>query len=86
MFIARSKKFDKQYKKLPIKTQQQFVYRLKLYLEDKDHPLLHVHSLAGSYRGSQSLNVNADVRAVFKIKDRDTIYFSAIGSHSELYR
>jgi addiction module RelE/StbE family toxin len=85
MFIARSKRFDKQYKKLPRKTREQFAERLKLYLEDQSHPLLHVHSLAGSYRGSQSFNVNADMRAVFKIKDGDTIYFSVIGSHSELY-
>jgi addiction module RelE/StbE family toxin len=85
MFIARSKKFDKQYKKLPLKIQKQFAERLKLYLEDQSHPLLHIHHLAGSYRGSQNLNINADMRAVFKIKDGDTIYFSAIGSHSELY-
>jgi mRNA-degrading endonuclease YafQ of YafQ-DinJ toxin-antitoxin module len=85
MYIARSKKFDKQYQKLPKKTQQQFSKRLYLYLEDKHHSLLHTHRLAGAYRGSQSFNVNADVRAVFKIKDGDTLYFIAIGSHSELY-
>jgi len=86
MFVARSKKFNKQYKKLPVKSQKQFVQRLKLYLEDQEHSLLKVHTLAGSYRGSQSFNVNADVRAVFKIKDSETIYFTAIGSHSQLYR
>lgn len=85
MLIARSKKFDKQYKRLSRKIREQFADRLKLYLEDQSHPLLHAHNLAGPYRGSQSFNVNADVRAVFMIKDGDTIYFSAIGSHSELY-
>lgn len=85
MFVSRSKKFDKQYKKLPQKTKRQFVQRLKLFLKDPEHTLLHVHNLAGTHRGSQSFNVNADVRAVFKIKDGDTIYFSTIGSHSQLY-
>ncbi len=85
MYIARSKRFDKQYRKLPSKIHKQFGERLKLFLDDEKHPLLHTHSLTGEYRGFQSFNVNADIRAVFLIKDTDTIYFSAIGSHSELY-
>jgi addiction module RelE/StbE family toxin len=85
MFVARSKKFDKQYRKLPNKVQIQFGERLRLFLEDENNPLLHTHSLTGVYRGFQSFNVNADVRAVFMIQDTNTIYFSAIGSHSELY-
>jgi mRNA-degrading endonuclease YafQ of YafQ-DinJ toxin-antitoxin module len=85
MFIARSKRFDKQHRKLPVKVQKQFGERLKLFLEDDTNPLLHTHALAGEYRGSSSFNVNADVRAIFIKKDSDTVYFSAIGSHSELY-
>lgn len=85
MFVARSKKFAKQYQKLPKKVQQQFKKRLLLYLEDVNHPLLRVHSLVGAYKDAFSLNVTADIRAVFKIKDSDTIYFIVIGSHSELY-
>ena len=85
MYIARSKQFDKRYRKLLSKVQKQFGERFKLFLNDEKHPLLHVHSLAGEYRGSRSFNVNADVRAVFLIQDADIIYFSAIGSHSELY-
>jgi|GEM_PF-6209071 len=75
MYIARSKKFDKQYQKLPKNPRQQFSERLQLYLEHKENSLLHVHSLVGEYRGLYSFNVNADLRAVFKIKDSDTIYF-----------
>ncbi len=85
MFIARSRLFNKQYRKLPIKIQKQFGERLKLFLENESHPLLHTHTLMGEYKGFQSFNVNADIRAVFIVKDIDTIYFSAIGSHSELY-
>jgi addiction module RelE/StbE family toxin len=85
MIIARSKQFNKQYQKLPTKIQEQFGERLKLFLDDERHPLLHTHVLTGEYRGRKSFNVNADVRAVFIIKEEETIYFSAIGSHSELY-
>ncbi len=85
MLIARSRQFEKQYRKLPIKVQKQFGDRLRLFLEDERNPLLHTHVLSGEYRGFQSFNVNADIRAVFMIRDTDTLYFSAIGSHSELY-
>lgn len=85
MFIARSKQFEKQYRKLPAKVQKQFGERLRLFLDDERNPLLHTHTLTGEYRGSQSFNVNADIRAVFMIRDTNTIYLSAIGSHSELY-
>ncbi len=86
MFISRSKQFDKQYRKLSSKVQKQFGERLKLFLDDEKNLLLHTHALTGEYRGFQSFNVNADIRAVFIIQDTDTVYFSAIGSHSELYK
>ncbi len=85
MHFARSKKFDKQYKKLEKKVQAQFGERLRLYLTEPSHELLHVHNLMGKYRGLKSFNVNADIRAIFEIMDGDTVYFSAIGTHSTLY-
>jgi addiction module RelE/StbE family toxin len=85
MIIARSRQFNRQYQKLPIKIQRQFGERLRLFFDDERHPLLHTHALTGEYRGKKSFNVNANIRAVFIIKDEETIYFSAIGSHSELY-
>jgi mRNA-degrading endonuclease YafQ of YafQ-DinJ toxin-antitoxin module len=84
MRIGRSKQFDKQYSKLPKKVQLQFNSRLKLYLEDERNALLKVHHLSGEYRGNQSFNVNADVRAVF-MRKAENLYFIMIGSHSELY-
>ena len=84
MYIGRSRKFYKQYHKLPKKVQQQFDSRLRLYLEDEENPLLKIHNLSGEYRGFQSFNVNADIRVVF-MREHEKLYFIAIGSHSELY-
>ncbi len=86
MYLARSTTFKKQYLKMPVKIRKQFGEKLKLFLEDKNHPLLHTHQLTGKYKGLQSFNVNADVRVVFQIRDKDTLYLAAIGSHSELYK
>ncbi len=85
MRIAKGKQFERQYKKLPPKTQKQFADRLKLYLENKNHSLLHVHSLKGKYTGLWSFNVTADIRVIFDDSYDEVLILIAIGSHSELY-
>ncbi len=85
MHIAKSKKLEKQYKKLPIGLQKQFAERLRLYLKDKNHSLLHAHSLAGEYKGLWSFNVSADLRVIFDDSYTNVVILVAIGSHSELY-
>lgn len=86
MRIAKAKQFERQYKKLPAKTQEQFAERLKLFLENKNHSLLHVHSLKGEYTGLWSFNVTADIRVIFDDSYVGVLILVAIGSHSELYK
>lgn len=85
MQIAKGRQFEKQYKKLPLKIQKQFAERLKMYLKDKNHSLLLVHSLKGKYTGLWSFNVTADIRVIFDDSYDDVLILVAIGSHSELY-
>jgi mRNA-degrading endonuclease YafQ of YafQ-DinJ toxin-antitoxin module len=85
MRIAKAKQFEKQYKKLTPKVQKQFAERLLMFLDDKNHPLLNVHSLKGEYTGLWSFNVTADIRAVFDDSYDGVLILTAIGSHSELY-
>lgn len=85
MQIAKAKKFERQYKKMPLKIKKQFATRLKLYLTNKHHPLLHVHSLQGEFNGMWSFNVTADIRVIFDQSCEDVLILVAIGSHSELY-
>ena len=85
MRIAKAKKFEKQYKKQTSKIQKQFADRLTLFLQDKRHPLLNVHSLKGEYTGLWSFNITADIRVVFDDSQEEVMILVAIGSHSELY-
>lgn len=85
MRIAKARQFEKQYKKLPTKTQKQFAERLTLFLHNKNHSLLHVHSLKGKYTGLWSFNVTADIRVIFDESYEGVLILVAIGSHSELY-
>jgi addiction module RelE/StbE family toxin len=84
MQIRRSKRFDKDFAKLPKKAQQQFIERVKLFVSDMSNPLLRVHPLNGDYQGCYSFNVNADVRVVYEIES-DIISLLAVGTHSQLY-
>lgn len=87
MEVSYSKDFKKCFAKLPQKAKQQFGERLSLYLEDPQHPLLHVHGLHGVLVGRQSFNVNSDLRVIFDIRDNGkTLYLLMIGTHSQLYK
>lgn len=85
MIVKYEKQFKKQYKKLPTKFKVQFAERLKLLLEDPTVPKLRVHPLKGAFGGYWSMNVNGDIRALYKLDGDAVIIFALIGTHSELY-
>ena len=85
MKIETTKKFDKQFKKLPTKIQKEFGKRIALFLTDRNHTLLHTHKLSGNLNGLWSFNVTADIRVIFDDSYQDVVILVAIGSHSKLY-
>lgn len=85
MIVSYSKKFIKQYFKLPLKTQERFDARVKLLLDDSRDVQLNLHKLSGSFEESWSMNITGDIRAVFDKRWNNSIHFVAIGSHSQLY-
>lgn len=85
MRIVFQKSFEKQYKKLPKKTREQFDVRLVILLNNQHNPQLYIHKLNGVYGGLWSINITGDIRAIFDKSHQSIITFIAIGSHSELY-
>lgn len=85
MRVDFSKRFRKQYHKLPQKTQKQFDGRVELFIRDPADPKLNVHSLKGKYTGYWSINVTGDVRALYVMHGSTVVIFAFIGSHSQLY-
>lgn len=86
MEIKSTKRFDKMYKKSPAKIQYAFLERLKLFGENKFHPLLDNHALTGALKEYRSINISGDWRAVFKeLEGGKIIFFILIGTHSQLY-
>ena len=84
MEIIYSKRFKKEYKKRPENIRKAFKKRLKIFCDDKFHPILNNHKLNGEYDNYRSFNITADWRVIFEEKENQIILL-AIGSHSELY-
>ena len=84
MEIRYSQKFKKRFKKLPKFAQEKFEERLKLYLIEPNHPILHNHKLAGKYHRHRSINITGDYRLIF-IRRENTLDLEFIGTHSQLY-
>lgn len=85
MLTLYSKHFKKQYKILPKNIREKFQAHLLILLENPNNSQLHKHKLSGPYNNLWSINITGDIRAVYE-QIENTYFFSAIGSHSELYK
>ena len=79
------KTFEKKYIKLSTKLKKQFQERKDLFLIDPYNPTFNNHPLKGRYRGSYSINVTGDIRAVYEFVNENTVYFIDIDTHTKLY-
>ena len=79
------KRFVKQLQKLSPSLREQFYDRLRVFFEDPLHPQLRNHVLHGMYRGSFSIDINGDIRAIYILVREDTIQFTHIGTHHQLF-
>lgn len=79
------KSFAKQLGRHPDKVQAVFEKRLALFLSDSFNPLLSNHGLSGRWTGYRSINISGDLRAIYELTDKETAFFAAFGTHSQLY-
>lgn len=84
MRLQFSSSFKKKYRKLPATIKHHADERLRLFVADSFHPLLHNHSVDKRFPGCRSINVTGDYRAIFK-EQASAAVFVNIGTHSELY-
>jgi len=84
MNIDYSNRFKKQYKKLSSKLKKQLKDRVDILIENEFDVILNNHKLHGKFAVYRSININSDIRLVYK-REKDNFYLLAIGTHSELY-
>ncbi len=85
MIIKTSRDYDKSFAKKDKFIQKKALARIKLFMQDPNNILLKNHALEGEYKGERSFNVTGDYRIIFYYTDKDTVVFSDIGTHPELY-
>jgi len=83
--LETTRQFDKQFSKLNPKLKLRFKSRVVKLMIAPTTRELNNHSLTGKYRGYNSINVTGNVRALYYLRDRSTIVFAFIGTHSQLY-
>lgn len=86
MRVNFGKKFRKQYRTAPKAVQETLKERLMLFSRDKFSPLLNNHQLKGRFEGCRSINVGGDWRAIFDESQNGDVFFSLLGTHSQLYK
>lgn len=84
MHIDRSRRFKKQYQKLPKNIQARTDIRIRLFVKDPFNEILRNHQLSGEYGGCRSFNITGDYRIIYEENDGE-INFLLIGTHEELY-
>jgi addiction module RelE/StbE family toxin len=83
--IEYSKRFQKQYAKLGPNIREQFEVCQRLWITNPDSSKLRLHKLRGDYAGFYSININGDIRALYKKISDNYVIFGFIGTHSQLY-
>lgn len=86
MKVYFRKSFDKMTLKLPPKVRAKAKERIMLFSTGPTSPALRVHALQTPYKGSYSINITGDYRAIYQLIDDETALFTHIGTHSQLYR
>jgi addiction module RelE/StbE family toxin len=86
MNVVFHKSFEKTVNKLPPKVKQKMIERLSLFSNDPLNRQLRNHALNTPYKGSYSIDITGDYRAIYELVDEDTSLFTHIGTHSQLYR
>ena len=85
MKVLFHKHFKKHYKQLRA-LQTKIDERLVLFMKDPFHDILNNHALGGKYEGYRSINITGDYRGLYRLLDNNTAYFTAIDTHSNLYK
>lgn len=86
MNVVFHKRFEKMAKKLSLKIKQKMVERISLFVNDPLDSQLRAHALHTPYKGSYSIDITGDYRAIYELIDDETALFTHIGTHSQLYR
>ncbi len=79
MNVVFHKRFDKMASKLSPKIKAKMVERITVFSKDPLDNILRNHALNTPYRGSYSIDITGDYRAIYYLADDQTALFTHIG-------
>lgn len=85
MRISFSKQFAKQRDKAPCSIQKTISRKLELFIKDPHNKQFNNHVLKGKLKFYRSIDITGDWRALYR-QEGDLIFFTALGTHSRLYK
>ena len=88
MIIKYTDEFLLTLKHCNVRIRKAFKQRLIIFIHNPNDSQLRNHLLRNEYVGKRSIDITADWRAIFEmieISDEVIIYFTALGTHKNLY-
>ena len=89
MIVKYSPVFFKKLKKVNVRIRKSLKQRILLFSRNPYDPQLNNHVLKREYKGQRSIDIAADLRALYteKREGKNTVaYFITLGTHRELYK
>ena len=86
MKVKFQKSFTGQFKKLSETKKRLATETIELFTEDHMSDSLRNHPLKDKWANYRSITANDDLRLHYRVIDKDTALFVAVGTHYELYR
>ncbi len=86
MKVRFQKSFTNQFKKLPEIQKQLVTDTIELFTKNPMYESLRNHPLKDMWVNYRSITADSDLRLHYRIVDKDTTLFVAVGTHDELYR
>ena len=85
MKIYYSRKFAKEYKKLPLKIKILAEKKEKIFRKNPHESSLKTHRLKGRLKEYWSFSIDYHYRIIFEFREKDIIWFHSVGTH-EIYK
>jgi addiction module RelE/StbE family toxin len=86
MKVKFQKSFTKQFAKLSISQKKLVTSTVELFTENPMHESLRNHPLRDNWVNYHSVTADDDLRLHYRVINKDTALFVAIGTHDELYQ
>ena len=86
MKIRYHKRFEKQFKKLPLKTKNKVIEVIEIFVSNPYDERLSNHSLKGALLGKKAISASFDIRIIFEeFDDYALVIFIDLGTHNRVY-